>query len=179
MNGIPEVREQVFWIPVSQSYYELAQKIENVKLDSCVNSTCLSHEPRIVRVQRGCSANVFVANAAYKSFLRDKFNVTTFDMESAGVAMICLSEGKPFIAMRALVSDPSAEGSHEENKSGIFIEVATKNSDSNHSIHKPTAITSCHHLGSRTINLKFPSNNARDQFDGRSRAYGNLRLKEE
>ena len=59
-----------------------------MKLDSCVNSTCLSHEPRIVRVQRGCSANIFVANAAYKSFLRDKFNVTTFDMESAGVAMV-------------------------------------------------------------------------------------------
>lgn len=127
VNGTPEAREHVFWIPVSQSYYELAQKIENVKLDSCVNSTCLSHEPRIVRVQRGCSANVFVSNAAYKSFLHDKFNVTSFDMESAGVAMICLSEGKPFIAMRALVSDPSAEGSHEENKSGIFIEVATKN----------------------------------------------------
>ena len=28
VNGTPEVREQVFWIPVSQSYYELAQKIE-------------------------------------------------------------------------------------------------------------------------------------------------------
>ena len=28
VNRTPEVREQVFWIPVSQSYYELAQKIE-------------------------------------------------------------------------------------------------------------------------------------------------------
>lgn len=128
VNGTPEAREHVFWIPVSQSYYELAQKIENVKLDSCVNTTCLSHEPRIVRVERGCSANVFVANAAYKSFLHDKFNVTTFDMESAGVAMICLSEGKPFIAMRALVAESNAEGSHEENKSDIITEIATKNS---------------------------------------------------
>lgn len=128
VNGTPEAREHVFWIPVSQSYYELAQKIENVKLDSCVNSTCLSHEPRIVRVERGSSANIYVANAAYRSFLHDKFNVTSFDMESAGVAMICLSEGKPFISMRALVFEPITESSQEENKSGIFIEVATKNS---------------------------------------------------
>lgn len=28
VNGTPEAREHVFWIPVSQSYYELAQKIE-------------------------------------------------------------------------------------------------------------------------------------------------------
>jgi hypothetical protein len=42
------------------------------------------------------------------------------------IDLIFLSEGKPFIAMRALVSDPSAEGSRKENKSGIFTEVATK-----------------------------------------------------
>lgn len=41
-----------------------------------------------MRVERGCSANIYVANAAYRSFLHDKFNVTSFDMESAGVAMV-------------------------------------------------------------------------------------------
>lgn len=42
------------------------------------------------------------------------------------IDLICLCEGKPFIAIRALVADPSAEGSHEESKSGIFTEVAAK-----------------------------------------------------
>lgn len=42
------------------------------------------------------------------------------------IDLIFLCEVKPFVAIRALVSDPSAEGSHEECKSGIFTEVAAK-----------------------------------------------------
>lgn len=43
------------------------------------------------------------------------------------IDLIPLSEGKPFITMRALVFDPSAEGYYEENRFGISTELATKN----------------------------------------------------
>lgn len=126
MNGTPEVREHAFWINVSDSYYKLAEQIEkNVNLEACVNSTCLSHKPRIVRVERGCSANIYVDNAAYRNFIHTKFNVTPVDMESAGIALVCESQRKPFIIMRAL-SD-LAGGSTEENEAAIFTNLAAEN----------------------------------------------------
>eukprot|EP00253_Pinus_taeda_P033286 PITA_33286 len=126
VNGTPEVREHAFWINVSDSYYKLAEQIEkNVSLEACMNSTCLSHKPRFVRVERGCSANIYVDNAAYRNFIHTKFNVTTVDMESAGIALVCESQRKPFIIMRAL-SD-LAGGSTEENEAAIFTNLAAEN----------------------------------------------------
>eukprot|EP01018_Ginkgo_biloba_P031373 Gb_35477 [translate_table: standard] len=126
VNGTPEVRQHAFWVAVDNYYYQIAEKIEEVELESCVNSTtCLTHQPRIVRVERGCSANVYVDNAAYRNFLHSKFNVTPIDMETAGVALVCLSEGIPFIAMRSL-SD-LAGGSSETNEAAIFTDLAAKN----------------------------------------------------
>ncbi|GLJ53348.1 hypothetical protein SUGI_1137530 [Cryptomeria japonica] len=126
VHGTPEVREHAFWVNVSDSYYQLAQKLENLKLESCLNtSNCLFHKPKVVRVERGCSANVYVDNAAYRNYLHQKFNVTPIDMESAGVALVCLSESKPFIIIRAL-SD-LAGGSSEENEAATFTDLAAKN----------------------------------------------------
>lgn len=126
VNGTAEVREHVFWINVSDSYYKIAEQIEqNVTLVACVNSTCLSHKSRIVRVERGCSANIYVDNAAYRNFLHTKFNATPVDMESAGIALVCESQRKPFIIMRAL-SD-LAGGSNEENEAAIFTNLAATN----------------------------------------------------
>ncbi|GLJ53343.1 hypothetical protein SUGI_1137430 [Cryptomeria japonica] len=126
VHGTPELREHAFWVNVSDSYYQLSQKIENLELESCLNtSSCLFHKPKVVRVERGCSANVYVDNAAYRNFLHHKFNVTPIDMESARVALVCLSESKPFIIIRAL-SD-LAGGSSEENEAATFTDLAAKN----------------------------------------------------
>ncbi|PRQ23246.1 putative adenosylhomocysteine nucleosidase [Rosa chinensis] len=66
--GTPEVRQHAFWVPVNKKYFALAQQLQDLKLEGCVNTTCLPRTPIAVRVQRGMSANVFVDNSAYRQF---------------------------------------------------------------------------------------------------------------
>ncbi|XP_059638169.1 bark storage protein A-like [Cornus florida] len=127
VNGIPEVRQNAFWVPVSNHYYSLAKKLEDVKLGGCVNATCLPRTPKVIRVERGISANVFVDNGAYREFLYSKFNATAIDMESAAVALVCHQQKTPFIAIRAL-SDLAGGGSSLSNEAGIFASLAAQNS---------------------------------------------------
>lgn len=124
--GTPEVRQHAFWVPVDKHYFTVAEKLESLKLGSCVNTTCLPRTPIAVRVKRGASANVFVDNSAYRSFLNTKFNVTPIDMESAAVALICLQQKTPFIAIRSL-SDLAGGGSALSNEAGIFSSLAAQN----------------------------------------------------
>ncbi|CAK9172748.1 unnamed protein product [Ilex paraguariensis] len=78
------------------------------------------------RVKNGVSANVFVDNGAYREFLYSKFNATPIDMESAAVALVCLQQKKPFIAIRAL-SDLAGGGSSVSNEADIFATLAAQN----------------------------------------------------
>eukprot|EP00262_Sarcandra_glabra_P018434 TRINITY_DN661_c0_g1_i10.p1 TRINITY_DN661_c0_g1~~TRINITY_DN661_c0_g1_i10.p1 ORF type:complete len:344 (+),score=60.35 TRINITY_DN661_c0_g1_i10:181-1212(+) len=126
INGIPEVRQHAFWVPVHEHYFSLAKKLEGVELQRCVNSTCLERKPMVVRVSRGCSANTFVDNAAYRQFLNSKFNVTPIDMESAAVALVCHQQRTPFIAFRSL-SDLAGGGSSQSNEAAIFGSLAAQN----------------------------------------------------
>ncbi|PIA64882.1 hypothetical protein AQUCO_00100393v1 [Aquilegia coerulea] len=125
-NGIPEVRQHAFWVPVNKNYYAVAEKLKGMKLESCINSTCLPRAPMVVRVERGSSANVFLDNAAYRNFLRSKFNITAVDMESAAVALVCFQQRTPFIVFRAL-SDLAGGGSSQSNEAGIFAPLAAQN----------------------------------------------------
>ncbi|KAK1377615.1 Bark storage protein A [Heracleum sosnowskyi] len=127
-NGQPEERQHAYWISVDPYYFSLAKKLEGMKLNECVNATtCLPRPPKVTRVQRGASANVFVDNAAYREFLYTKFNTTTVDMESAAVALICLQQNTPFIAFRAL-SDLAGGGSSVSNEADLFSPLAAQNS---------------------------------------------------
>ncbi|TVU16921.1 hypothetical protein EJB05_32925 [Eragrostis curvula] len=111
VTGTPEQRRHALWVPVDGRYYELAGKLEGMKLEGCVNgTTCLPRRPAVARVDRGCSASVFVDNAAYREFLRSRFGVTAIDMETAAVALVALQQGAPFVAVRAL-SDLAGGGS--------------------------------------------------------------------
>eukprot|EP00250_Pteridium_aquilinum_P034761 c8061_g1_i1 orf=108-1148(+) len=128
VTGTPEVVEKHFWVPVDETYYQIATQIQGMDLDlqSCTNdSTCLSQAPQVVTVNRGASANTFLDNAAYRSFLHDHFNVSTFDEESASVALTCLTNNVSFIAFRAL-SD-LAGGSNSTNEVNIFLNLASIN----------------------------------------------------
>lgn len=80
----------------------------------------------MVRVEKGVSANVFVDNKAYREFLHSKFDVTAIDMESAAVALICLQQKKPFIAIRSL-SDLAGGGSALSNEVDVFSSLASQN----------------------------------------------------
>ncbi|KAI6681871.1 hypothetical protein NL676_035752 [Syzygium grande] len=127
IDGVPEVRQHAFWVPVDQSYYGLSVKITDLKLGTCVNSsTCLPRSPMVVRVERGVTANVFVDNKAYREFLRSKFNATPIDMESAGVALVCHQLDMPFIAFRSL-SDLAGGGSSLSNEASTFASLAAQN----------------------------------------------------
>lgn len=126
VDGHPEVRQHAFWVPVDALYLSLAKNLEGMKLERCMNSTCLPRAPEVVMVERGVSANVFVDNAAYREFLRSKFNATPIDMESAAVALVCLQQRKPFIAIRAL-SDLAGGGSSVSNEADAFAPLAAQN----------------------------------------------------
>lgn len=126
VNGIPEVRQHAFWVPVDKTYFKIARKLKNVKLGGCVNTTCLPRKPIVVRVKKGVSANVFVDNSAYREFLNSKFHATPIDMESAAVALVCFQQKKPFIAIRAL-SDLAGGGSALSNEAAVFSSLASQN----------------------------------------------------
>lgn len=99
---------------------------QDLKLGSCVNTTCLPRTPVVMRVKRGISANVFVDNSAYRSFLNTKFNATPIDMESAAIALVCLQQKTRFIAIRSL-SDLAGGGSALSNEANIFSSLAAQN----------------------------------------------------
>lgn len=126
VNNIPEVRQHAFWVPVDKTYFNIATKLKNVKLGGCVNTTCLPRDPKVVRVNRGVSSDVFVDNRAYREFLSSKFHATPIDMESAAVALTCLQCKTPFIAIRAL-SDLAGGGSSLSNEASLFASLASQN----------------------------------------------------
>ncbi|KAL3746748.1 hypothetical protein ACJRO7_015650 [Eucalyptus globulus] len=127
VTGTPEERQHEFWVPVGSTYFEVAKKLEGLKLESCVNATtCLNYTPSVSTVERGVSASIYLDNSAYRSFIYDKFNVSPVDMESASVALICYQQNTPFIAIRAL-SDLAGGGSAESNEADTFVDLASDN----------------------------------------------------
>ncbi|KAK1314851.1 hypothetical protein QJS10_CPA06g00712 [Acorus calamus] len=126
VSGTPEERDHAFWVPVDSHYFELSKNLEGLNLESCLNSTtCLKPPPRVVTVHRGTSASIFLSNAAYRRFLREKFDVSPFDMESASVALVCFQQRIPFIAMRALSNNPSV--SPESIDASTFLPLSAAN----------------------------------------------------
>lgn len=128
VTGTPEVIEQHFWVPVDETFYQIATQIttQGLDLQSCTNDcTCLLQAPQVVAVSRGASANIFLDNAAYRSFLHNHFNISVVDEESASVALTCLTNNISFIAFRAL-SD-LAGGSSASNEVPIFYNLASTN----------------------------------------------------
>ncbi|KAK1417337.1 hypothetical protein QVD17_26464 [Tagetes erecta] len=123
----PETIQRTFWVPVDNDYFTLSKKLEGMKLESCVNATtCLTRAPKVARVERGVSANMFIDNGAYRTFLNSKFNATPTDMESAAVALICYQQKIPFLAIRSL-SDLAGGGSAISNEASIYSPLAAQN----------------------------------------------------
>ncbi|KAL8499210.1 hypothetical protein ACS0TY_022256 [Phlomoides rotata] len=101
---------------------------KGVQLENCLNATeCLSYHPKVVRVSRGTSASIYLDNAAYRSFIYDKFQVSPVEMESAAIALVCHQQRVPFIIFRAL-SDLAGGGSAESNEADAFTPLAATNS---------------------------------------------------
>ncbi|KAK1286406.1 hypothetical protein QJS10_CPB20g00664 [Acorus calamus] len=81
----------------------------------------------ITTVYRGTSASIYLDNAAYRSFIYDKFGVSPVDIENASVALICAQQGVPFIVIRAL-SDLTGGGLAQSNEVDTFTPIAATNS---------------------------------------------------
>ncbi|KAL3498453.1 hypothetical protein ACH5RR_041185 [Cinchona calisaya] len=128
IDGTPEDRQHAFWVPIDPHYYKLSKKLLGLKLDGCINTTtCLKRTPKVALVKRGVSSSTYLDNAAYRSFIFDKFGPTPVDMESASVALICLQQRKPFVIIRSL-SDLAGGGSAESNEADTFSILAANNS---------------------------------------------------
>ncbi|KAK9058862.1 hypothetical protein SSX86_023706 [Deinandra increscens subsp. villosa] len=127
VDGVPENRQHIFWVPVNDGYYTLAKTLESMELEGCLNTTsCLSTQPKVTTVQRGTSASIYLDNADYRTFIYSKFNISPVEMESAAVALVSHQQRKPFIVIRAL-SDLAGGGEHS-NEADTFIDLAAKNS---------------------------------------------------
>ncbi|EEF45888.1 mta/sah nucleosidase, putative [Ricinus communis] len=128
VDGTPEEREHVFWVSVDPYYFQVSLSLLDMKLEGCLNSTtCLSSTPKVVTVERGTSASIFLDNSAYRSFLYDKLNISTVDMETAAVALICLQQKMPFIAIRAL-SGGRNSAAQSNSEADIFTSLVADNS---------------------------------------------------
>ncbi|WVZ72932.1 hypothetical protein U9M48_021314 [Paspalum notatum var. saurae] len=132
-SGTPEQRQHAFWVPVSERYYALAAQLESLELPACVNATattptptCLPRAPRVTRVPRGCSANIYTDNASYRQFIRAHFGCTPVEMESAAVALVAHQLGVPFLTIRSL-SDLAGGGSALSNEAATFLTIAAQN----------------------------------------------------
>lgn len=123
-----EKPEQRFWIPVDENLLEVASKVAaDVALEACAEAgKCLTRAPKIVVGGNGVSGQVFVDNAAFRTYVFDTFKAQVLDMESAATAHVAYSNGIPFIAFRSL-SD-LAGGGEGENEMGIFFALASANS---------------------------------------------------
>ncbi|KAM0053614.1 putative adenosylhomocysteine nucleosidase [Helianthus debilis subsp. tardiflorus] len=127
VDGTPEERQHAFWVPIDSGYFTLAKTLESLTLEGCLNATtCLSTPPKVNTVERGTSASIYLDNAAYRTFIYDKFNISPVEMESAAVALISYQQRVPFIVIRAL-SDLAGGGEHS-NEADTFITLAANNS---------------------------------------------------
>ncbi|KAK3001602.1 LOW QUALITY PROTEIN: hypothetical protein RJ639_021149 [Escallonia herrerae] len=49
VDGQPEIRQHAFLVPVTKQYFSVAQKLEGMELERCVNSSCLPRKPKVTR----------------------------------------------------------------------------------------------------------------------------------
>ncbi|EEF42359.1 mta/sah nucleosidase, putative [Ricinus communis] len=102
--------EEMFWLPIDSNWFKIAFQLQDLNLQQCVNDTyCLPKMPKVVYGLRGSTADIFLANAAYREFLYKEFSVSTVDEESAAIVMTSLSNGVPCIVFRG-VSDLAGGG---------------------------------------------------------------------
>jgi adenosylhomocysteine nucleosidase len=70
---------------------------------------CVATQPKVVLGGRGVSATVFLANPNYRTYLFEKLQAQTFEMETAALAHVAYSNGIPYIAFRSLSDLAGAE----------------------------------------------------------------------
>lgn len=125
--GIPDSLERRFWFAADSLALVTAARVAlSVRLERCVGTDCLAHEPRVVVGGNGVSGPTFVDNAAYREWAWRTFQADALDMETAAVAVVAYENRVPFIAFRSL-SD-LAGGGPGQNEVRTFGRLAAENS---------------------------------------------------
>lgn len=124
MYSVNKSMEEVFWLQVNPTWFQLAEQLKDLVLQQCVNETyCLPETPKVVCGLKASTADVFVDNAAYRTFLFKELEVSTVDEESAAVMMTAMSLGVPVAVFRG-VSDLAGG---EDKVSTSLSHLASKN----------------------------------------------------
>ncbi|WP_265735669.1 phosphorylase family protein, partial [Acinetobacter baumannii] len=105
----PEKAKHKLWFNVDDTLYRIAKTLKPVDLGQCVlvkdaSSVCLQEKPQIKTVEKGSGSNIYVNNQGYRDFLHSQLDITSIDIESAAIAMVCETENKAFIAMTTVTN---------------------------------------------------------------------------
>ena len=104
----------VFWLTTPGSAFPLP----NVQLAQCAemgqSHVCLDKQPKVVTGLRGCSADIYVDNAAYAKFLTKTVGCDTLDMNAAAVAQVCKSRKGVSLLLTATVSNRAGVETNEK-----------------------------------------------------------------
>ncbi|KAF9670541.1 hypothetical protein SADUNF_Sadunf13G0079800 [Salix dunnii] len=107
--------EEVFWLPVSSSWFEAAtEELKDLKLKECHSGRCLPRTSKVVFGLKSSTSDFYVKNKAYGDFLLEKFNASTTDAASAAVALTSLSNGKLFVVIQGISNIVGVESSTPE-----------------------------------------------------------------
>ena len=106
-----EAPKEVFWLPITASWYEAATKaLKDMKLRECYSDKCLPGKPKVVFGSKGSCSDFYVRNKAYGDFLNKNFDAKTADTASASVALTSMSNEKLFVVFQG-VSNVAGETS--------------------------------------------------------------------
>lgn len=98
-----EAPKEVFWLPITASWYEAAtKKLKDMKLRECYSDKCLPGKPKVVFGSKGSTSDFYVRNKAYGDFLNKNFDAKTADTASASVALTSMSNEKLFVVFQGV-----------------------------------------------------------------------------
>jgi len=122
--------EKRLWFAVDPNLLEVAKGVSTrIALKDCTDDhKCLGRSPKVMVGWRGVSGQAFVANSAFRDYIRHAFNADVLDMESAAVAHVAYANHVPFIAFRSLSDLAGAD--HDGNQMHAFGQLASGNSAS-------------------------------------------------
>ncbi|GMH09113.1 hypothetical protein Nepgr_010953 [Nepenthes gracilis] len=103
--------EELFWLPIDPYWFNISTRLQELDLQQCLNEThCLPNAPKVAYGLKASTADVFLDNGAYSSFLFKEFNISTADEESAAVVMVALSNGVPCVVFRGVSDVAGVDG---------------------------------------------------------------------
>ncbi len=119
--------ERKFWFAADPAMLALAETVATgVTLKRCVESRCLSHQPKVVVGGNGVSGAAFVDNKKLREWAFSTFQARVLDMETAAVGHVAYVNRTPFIAFRSLSDLAGGEDGH--NEAQTFYQLASENS---------------------------------------------------